>query len=70
MKLNRLNDFGFTTWYGKAWELIHRFDINIEIDRHTFEDYCKKNLKTILHKIKCKSLMLLLKIQYLECIAQ
>ena len=45
MKLKRLNDCGFTTWYCNAWELIHRFDINVEIDRHAFEDYFKKKLK-------------------------
>ena len=48
MKFKRLNDCGFTTWYGKAWQLIHRFDINIYIDRHTFElkelkDYFTQN---------------------------
>ena len=36
MELQRLQECGFNTWCSKAWELVHNYNLNIELNHVAF----------------------------------
>ena len=45
-ELSSLYELGFTTWYSRAWKLVHQYDIDLSNNDGDVKTYCKYLLKT------------------------
>ena len=44
-ELQKLHDCGFNTWCSKAWELVHQYNLNIDLDKLNFKLQCKQSIR-------------------------
>ena len=45
MELKILHECGFITWFGKAWELVDRFNLDIGLNNSSFKKHSKKQIQ-------------------------
>lgn len=43
-ELSKLHDLGFKTWATKAWELVRKYEVDIEHDINKFKSHCKNTV--------------------------